>query len=161
MIIRPSSIGTFCECGAKYYFMAIEKVAVSKPIAFAFGTSVHKALETNYSQKVDSETDLPEEQILDVFSDTYDKEITDCEKEDFQEVKEGQLKDRGTALLTKYHAEVSPRIMPAIVEERINIKIKGINDEDDEGVTLSGQIDLIDRKYNLIDTKRQARPPRA
>lgn len=152
MILRISSLNLFLDCSAKFYFQIIEKVDVPKSIALALGTSVHKALETNYSQKVDSRKDLELETVKDVFSDTYEKETQEVDSNDFKLQSKGDKKDIALLLVEKYHSDIAPHIQPIKVEQRINVKFSN-------GVELTGQLDLLDEDNVLVDHKTTSRKP--
>jgi len=144
--IRASSLNTYLECSAKFMFQNIEKVETGNKPALAFGTSIHKALETNFTQKIESRQDLPLEQIKEVFSNTLDVEFSNVDPLDFEE-KPGAYKDSGIELVTKYQKEHAYRIQPALVEKKIEVKFKGYE------IGLSGTIDLVDEDGILVDHK--------
>ncbi|MEM4626443.1 MAG: PD-(D/E)XK nuclease family protein [Candidatus Bilamarchaeaceae archaeon] len=148
--IRASSINTYIECSAKFYFQNIEQVQVPNKPALAFGASIHKALETNFKQKVATRKDLPLEEVKEVFSDTLDNEFQNVEPNDFEE-KPGAYKDSGIELVEKYQKEHAYRIFPKYAEQKISVKFKGI----DYGLT--GTIDLVDEDNVLIDHKTTSR----
>jgi len=152
MILRTSSINLFLDCSAKFYFQVIEKVEVPKAIALALGTSVHKALETNYTQKIITRKDLQLEEVKDAFSDTFEREAIEVDKADFKGQSKKDKKDAALLLVTKYHKEIAPHIQPAIVEQRITVKF--IN-----GIEVTGQIDVLDEDGVLIDHKTSSRTP--
>lgn len=148
--IRASSISSYLECSAKYYFQNIEQVQVYNKPALAFGSSVHKALEFNFSQKVNTRIDLPVEQVQEVFSQNLDNEFSNVEAKDLDEPA-GVIKDNGIKLVEKYQKEHAYRIQPVMVEQKVNVKFKGL----DYG--LSGTIDLIDENGVLVDHKTTAK----
>ncbi len=155
--IRPSSIGTFLDCSAKFKFQSIDKVQVPKALALAFGSAIHKPLEINYTQKKETQQDLPTEQMVDEFSTAFEIETETVEPTEFKEEPKGQVKDMGVRIIKTYHATISPKIQPQHTELRLQAEIEGL--ESDIDITLSGQIDLIDSNNFLIDHKTTKRTP--
>jgi putative RecB family exonuclease len=145
--LRPTGVNTFLDCSAKYLFQEIEKVEVPNKYYLAFGTSIHRALETNYSQKVETLHDLPAEEVKQAFSETLDSEFQNVDKLDLAEINTGAIKDGGIKLLDKYQKEVAPRIVPVAVEQRIKVKFKNYD------FGLAGTIDLYDIDNNVVDHK--------
>ena len=145
--LRPSGINTYRECSAKYYFQNVERVQVPNKLALAFGTSVHKTLQVNYEQKINTRKDISIEEAKDVFSSAADEEFASVDPSDFEDEKPGQLKDAGLELIEKYQKEVAYRIQPAAVEQKIQVKFKGY----DYGLT--GTIDLVDEDNIIVDHK--------
>jgi hypothetical protein len=139
----------------KYKFQSIDKIKTEKVISLAFGSAVHKALEVNYGQKVETQLDLPLEQILEVFSSAYDKETEEVPKSQFTSESKGQFKDSGIRLISEYHRSISPKIIPQFVEIRIEAQVNGADKDYD--VNLSGQLDCIDIRNTLIDHKTSSR----
>lgn len=102
-------------------------------------------------QKVASKTDLPLEEVLDAFSDSYDLEVQGADPSEDENPLSG--KDSGAALVKKAHADVLPKIQPVFVEEPVQFRI--------DGVPYSGVIDLVDDKRRVRDWKTTKRRPSA
>src|ERR1035437_8423406 len=145
--LRPTGINTFLDCSAKYLFQEIEKIETPNKSYLAFGSSIHRTLEINYYQKIETNRDLPVEETKAIFADTIDAEFQKVDKLDFIDETPGTLKDQGIRLIEKYQREVAPRIIPIAVEQKIKAKFKGY----DYG--LSGTIDLYDSNDNVVDHK--------
>jgi hypothetical protein len=151
LILRPSAINTFLECGAKYEFEYIDKLAVWNKAPLAFGTSIHEAFQINFSQKVLTKRDLPVEAVEDAFSSTFDTEFEQVDLTDLVDETPGQIKDQGIKLIRKYQNDIAPRIIPVEVEQRIEVKFKNY----DYGLT--GKIDLYDAYKKIRDHKTTSR----
>lgn len=145
--LRPTGINTFLDCSAKFYFQEIEKVGVPNKSYLAFGTSIHKTIAINYSQKIESKIDLSIEEAKEIFSSTFEEEFQFVDKNDLQIEPLGTIKDQGIRLIEKYQREVAPRVIPIAVEQNIKVKFKGY----DYG--LAGTIDLYDADSIVIDHK--------
>ncbi len=155
--IRPSSIGTFLDCSLKFRFDRIDKIQTPKALALAFGTAIHRPLEVNYKQKLQTEKDITTEQMVDEFSAAFEIETKEVEAREFLSESKGAVKDVGVRLIKQYHTIISPKVQPAYVEERLEAQIDGLDDE--ISITLSGQIDLVDNRKRLIDHKTTKRSP--
>lgn len=145
--LRPTGINTFLDCSAKYYFQEIEELDSPNKSYLAFGTSIHKTLEVNYSQKVESKIDLSVEEVKQVFAESIENEFEKVDKNDFLVEEPGMIKDQGIRLIEKYQKEIAPRIIPVAVEQRIKVKFKHY----DYGI--AGTIDLYDSNSIVIDHK--------
>lgn len=113
------------------------------------GRATHEAVETNYRQKLLTETDLPIEQVVDAFSDAYDREVSDIEDPDEDT---GKAKDQGVGLTKLYQRQVAPTVQPEMVEEPVAFEVNGI--------PYSGYIDLVaDNRIRDLKTTNRT-PPR-
>jgi len=142
LYIRSSSIYTWVSCPEKFYFQNIEKIQVPNKPYLAFGTSIHKSLEYNFSQKLNTKIDLALDEIKQHFSETIDKEF-----ENVEENLEIEDKNKGIKLIELYAKNFLPKIQPLFVEKKIMVDFENFN------IGLSGTIDLIDVDYVLIDYK--------
>lgn len=148
-LIRPSQLNSYLQCSAKYRFQYIDKVQTPKALALAFGSAVHKAFETNFKQKVDSRSDLPTEEVVQAFSDSFDQEKEEVEKRELLE--DPSAKDVGVGLVKKYHEEFAPSLQPKAVEVKVEASFKNY----DYGVT--GTIDNLTEDKKLVDYKSARR----
>jgi hypothetical protein len=112
------------------------------------GVAVHAAAETNLSQKIESRLDLPEADVLDAFSMSYDVEAQEIEKPE-EPIPQG--KDSGVLLTRLLHREVSPIIQPALVEHQVQYQIGGVE--------WSTYLDLVDDQDAVRDLKTTLRKP--
>jgi len=145
--LRPTGINTFLDCSAKYLFQEIERIETPNKSYLAFGSSIHKTLEANFAQKIDTKTDLPIDEAKEIFSEVFEDEFRKVDRMDLEEEKPGTMKDQGVKLIQKYQQEIAPRIIPVAVEQRIKVTFKGY----DYG--LAGTIDLYDADSVIIDHK--------
>ncbi len=150
--LRVSEINSYLECPARFYFDSIEKIEVPNKIALAGGTAYHKALETNYVQKIESRTDLPVSDVIDAFSSSYDDEIEIVDKADFEIEKPGTVKDNWIEVLKIYMKDTAYRIFPVDVERRISAKLKNWK------YGLTGKVDIKDEDAVIVDHKTTSKP---
>ncbi len=99
------------------------------------GVATHKAAEVNLGQKIESKTDLPLDDVLDVYSTTFDTDAADIEK---PEEPIGSAKDSGAKLVKLHRLELSPQIDPVAVEKPVKFQVNGRE--------YSTTLDLVDRK---------------
>jgi RecB family exonuclease len=149
-----SQINMFLRCPRQYFHRYVEGLKQRPAFALDFGKSVHKSLEYNYLQKVESKTDRPIEEIqseykkeLDLSHDTIKEEVS---KKEFTEWEEdyNQYRDYGNKLLDSYQKEIGKKTQPLLVEKEFNTEIAGYN--------FKGFMDLVDDKYIIRDTKTSA-----
>jgi len=150
--IRATEVNAYLECPSRFYFQAIEKVEVPNKIALAGGTAVHKALEVNFHQKIESREDLKIQEVNDVLSSEFDKEVENVDKADFEIEKPGKVKDDWIEVVGIYMKDTATRIFPSKVEERIKLKLKGY------AYGLTGKIDVFDEYDVVTDHKTTSKP---
>ena len=159
-ILSASAVTTFLRCGQQYYFAYVAGIKSPPSLRAIRGTAVHKAVETDMSQKVSTREDLPVGDMLDAYDTSWTVETVNGYAVDKGE-DPGVVKDKGYDLVKLYHQQVAPRIQPILVEEPIQFTING--------QLYTGQIDLAERitdenswdhgKLVVRDTKTTARTP--
>lgn len=153
-VFSGSSIATFMRCAKQWEYAYVYELKRPPSIRMVLGTAAHAAAEVNYSQKIESGTDLATSDVLDVYSDAFDTGIQDAEP-DAEDIKEprGKAKDSGAATLTVYHEQVAPPIQPLFVEHEGLIHVNDI--------PYSYTIDLVDTNGRVRDHKYTARRPQS
>lgn len=149
VVLSASSVATFLRCGQQWFYAYVERIVSPPSIRQTLGVAAHAAIEHNMSQKSYSGTDLPEEEVLDSFSDHWDRLVVDVE--DKQDEDPGKAKDSGSKLVRLHHREVAPGIQPFWVEEPVQFAVNGI--------PYSGTIDLVDDRNRIRDWKTTKRTP--
>lgn len=149
ILLRPSEINCYLSCSAKYLFQYIEKVKTGKSLALAFGSAMHRSIESNYTQKIDSHTDLPEAQVVQTFADSFEEEKTDVDRVEI--LSDPEAKDVGVGLVKMYHKTVAPKLQPKAVEQKVEATFAGY----EFGVT--GTMDLLTTNKKVFDHKTAAR----
>ena len=143
--VSSSGIDTFLHCPIAYRLTYIDK-REREPgnIYTSFGCAVHKALETNFAQKIKSKVDLPFKEV----KEAYDTEMYKQQKElgRFDASMLEMINLQAEELLYKYMTTVAPTLQPIAAEHKFEIELKSI------GVTILGYIDLI---AEVIATKRK------
>lgn len=87
---------------------------------------MHRAEAENFQLKIDSGEDLPEADVLDVYSDAFDLDADQNEVE-WTEPK-GDAKDMGASALRVYHDTVAPTVTkPIAVERKFTLRPEGVD----------------------------------
>ena len=145
-VLSASSVTTFLRCGQQWFFAYVAGIKAPPTLKQARGIAVHKAVETNMLQKITSRIDMDVDDVADAYSTEYDKLALDVQEPDTTGIKDGGI------ALARLHTEViAPEIQPVWVEQPIQFDING--------VTFSGQVDLLDEMDRVRDTKTTARKP--
>jgi len=147
--ISVTQMKMYLRCPLQYKFRYIDGLKIPPVSALTLGKSIHSALEGNYKQKIDSKQDLPTEQVLDLFSDKWEKGAKETVFEEGE--KPGEVKDDGIKLISVYQKQVSPTVEPKLVEKEFELSFKNVE------YTLKGYIDLVDTKDVVIDHKTTKR----
>jgi RecB family exonuclease len=152
--LSPSQINTYLRCPEQYRRRYIKNEIIPPAIALLKGTSVHKASEKNFKQKIASRVDLPKQDIIDIsvttFEDTMKNEGLFLNKEEEDRGKAvvvGEAKDSVVVFSSLYSAQVAPRYQPKEVEKDQLIELA------DAPFNLKGRVDLIDENEKIIDLK--------
>lgn len=149
LVLSASSVGTYLRCGQQWYFAYVMRIKRPPTVKQLIGIATHDAVETNYTQKMETRTDLPVSDVLDAFSTSYDMKSTEVEPEEDEDV--GAGKDSGVQLVRLYHTTVAPPIQPTIVEKEVTFSV--------DSISYSGYIDLADEEGTIRDTKTTTRRP--
>ena len=148
-VLSVSQVNTFLDCAARWYFkhfLGLPDVIDAKR---ALGNAVHKALEENFRQKIQSRKDLEREHVLELYATAWQNE---AEQARFAEDDDkAELERTGAVLVQKYLVEAAPEITPIAVEQRVSGVIAGVK--------VRGYIDLLDSNGRIIDIKPSSKKP--
>ena len=156
--LSPSQVNMFTRCGAAWYFRYVEGLKSPPPSAsMVRGKAFHRGLEENYKQKLETHEDLPEDYVMDVYSEVFDLEshiVAWKEGED-----PGKMKDVGYAMLHAYQENVAPGVQPSNVETPFQVACEIGDDirEPKRHFVFDGRVDLIDDTGKIIETKTSSR----
>lgn len=146
--LSPSQINMYIRCPLSYYFRYVEGIKLPPSGAMTYGSSIHKAIEYNYSQKVESHTDRPIGEMQEVFAAEFDSRRDNT---DWQGDNPDELKDHGVKAIEVYQEEIGVHTQPVMVEQEVSVPVGGI--------TLKGFIDLVDDKRRVRDLKTTSKTP--
>lgn len=151
LMLSASSVATFLRCQHQWELAYVYKIRALPTIRQAVGIAAHDAFETNLLTKMVTQVDLPEELVLDAFSDSYDAQVDEMKGSFDPKDPPDRAKDQGIEIVRKQHREVSPEVTPVLVEAPIQFEING--------VIWTGTLDLVDGKGRLRDWKTSQRKP--
>lgn len=136
------------------FFRYEKKIKTPPGGAMILGTSLHAALEHNFSQKVLSHRDVPMSVATDVFREKWREgsvnAIFDPEKNESAD----KFLEQGIAMVETYHRDMAPNIQPKFVELKFTLNFPGLDRE------VLGYIDLIDDREIIIDHKSSKMVPK-
>ena len=148
-VLSPSQANAYLECGAKWYFKYFRNLPDVTDSKRALGKAVHKALEQNFRQKIETKKDLGREELLEAFALAWSEE---AEQTQFAEGDDqAELERTGSVLVQKYLVEAAPAITPIAVEHPVSGEIAGVR--------VRGYVDLMDSNGKIIDLKTSSKKP--
>lgn len=147
--ISVTQLKSYLRCPLIYKFKWLDRIIIPQASAITLGKSIHSALETNYSQKINSKEDLPVSKVADIFSDSWESDVKETVFEEGE--KPGKVKDEGVNIIKIYQQGISPTIQPKMVEKQFELAFENVD------YTLKGYIDLVDDKTVIIDHKTTKR----
>jgi hypothetical protein len=148
-LLSPTQVRTFLNCSARWWFKYGLSIPEKKTSGLALGTAVHRAIEVNFREKLDSKEDLDTLGVVALFREAWHEQAQQTEfRADEDPATIGKL---GEQLVAKYMDEAAPWIQPAAVELDVAGEIGG--------VPVRGRVDLIDEEGCIVDVKTAARKP--
>lgn len=163
IILSPTSLKTFRTCPQQWAFAYLDNIKAPPSVALKLGVAAHEAVEHNYTQKVETRADLPEDEVADAFSTAWDREIVEVEQPSEDPAK---AKDAGVKLTRLYHKRVAPETQPLWVERSTQFRVVSshgpgceLGGECSCGTVFNTTIDLVDEKRQVRDLKTTARRP--
>lgn len=148
-VLSPSQVRCFLECPARWWFKYGLHLPERKNSSLALGLAVHRALEVNFREKIETQEDLETTGVLCVFREAWMEQVP--ETEFMPDESQGDLRRLGERLVTKYMDEIAPTVEPAAVELDVQGEIAG--------VAVRGRVDVLDINGQLIDFKTASRRP--
>ncbi len=149
--LSVSQVKTYLLCPLKYFYRYVRRLPSPKTSAAALGSAVHAALEVNFTQKVQTQLDLPLPSVADAFSDAWVAQVP--ETAFTPDEQPGSLKDEGVTIVSAYHTTISPTIQPKQVEHPFELTFENAP------YTFRGRVDLVDVQDRIVDHKTTKRAP--
>ena len=150
MVLSPSQVDVFDQCPAKWRFKYLDRLPEFKTPNLSVGITVHRAIEHNLRQKMETRRDLAAGEVMDAAAGIWCEvagETMFSSDED-----PGELGQLAEACVERYMLEVAPKIQPLAVELPIEGEIAGI--------AVRGKLDILDADGTLIDIKTATDKPR-
>jgi hypothetical protein len=165
-ILSGSSVNTYLRCQKQWEYAYVLQLRRPPSIKQGLGITAHEAVALNYEQKTLTFMDLPTEEVVQKFEDSWDIlsiEIDDITEEarvsektgkELASRKETKAKARASGIkaVMRHHESVASQIQPVWVERQIQFRL---NDE----IDWTGIFDLSDDKNRVRDNKFVSRKP--
>lgn len=149
MNLSYSRISTYEFCPKKYEFQYIRRIKVPTKLELVFGNAIHKSLEENFKQKLETKKDLELEEMQSMFSKAF---RTAIETEDINDLKDWDYYERlGKWFLHSLLYEKLKYIQPKMIEHRMELPLKN-------GNFLTAKLDLLDVNNKLYEFKTSTKP---
>ncbi len=148
-VLSPSQVRCFLDCPARWWFKYGLQLPERKSSSLALGLAVHKAIEVNFREKLETQEDLETTGVVMVFREAWMEQVPQTEFT--SDESQGDLRRLGERMVAKYMDEVAPTVEPASVELDVYGSISG--------VAVRGRVDVIDVEGRLIDLKTASRRP--
>ena len=155
--ISATQMQLFERCNAAWMFYKVWGIRGKPRAAATRGRVVHEAIAKNYRQKVQSETDLPEDEVLDFYVDTFREQSHDT----WWQKGEDRFKpvDDGIRVLQRYHQDIAPVTRPVDVEQNFKMNLSWKEGDEDKSVLFKGILDLM-AQDGLHEVKTTGQTPR-
>lgn len=148
-VLSPSQANAYLDCSAKWFFKYFRNLPDVTDAKRALGLAVHKAIEHNFRQKIDSKKDVGREALIEIFAAAWKEEAG---KAHFAEGDDqAEIERTGTVLVQKYLIEAAPEIQPIAVEHPVSGTIGGVK--------VRGYVDVLDTNGRIIDLKTSSKKP--
>ena len=154
--LSPTSLGMFRRCPRQFYRRYILGEKERPGEALVIGSFMHRALEFNYRQKIESWEDKPLSEVIEYLEDAAVPKVME-EAGGAGEVRWDYETDPTKALdharsdavriTSAYHHTVVPRIQPALVEEKFEWWPESLP------VPIIGYLDTVTVDARIVDTK--------
>ncbi len=142
--LSATSLKMFLRCPYQFFCRYVLGLKIQPGSALTLGKSVDTGLKINYEQKIESHEDLPEEDILGIYSSEFDSLESETLWEEGED--KGAIKDIGIGCLKAFRKEICPNVQPKEVDVEKKIKFEEID------VELVGYFDLLDQE-GIVDNK--------
>lgn len=157
--LSHTQISTYLDkCPRQYAFRYVEHIKIRPAGAMIMGRVGHDVIEANYRAKASSGTDLPVDDLADMYATNWKADLEKEETVFDKDQKPNDVRDQGISLTKKHRTEIAPLVMPASeasVEEWFDLPLLSKGDNPDDGVRYSivGKIDLTDSAGIIRDNK--------
>lgn len=152
--ISTSALAMLMRCGMAFYFKYILRQREPISVRMTAGSGAHKGREVNLTQKMESEENLPIDEVKDA---TRDDVIMRFDRNEYVATKEFEgkskihardiAKDLAVEFVAEDYNAFQREIIPASVEESIAIKYEGISR------AIVGKTDVREHDHSIVDLK--------
>ena len=152
-----SRMESYSRCPEAFRRSYIEGEKKPPAVAMIKGSAFHQGAETNFSQKIESHTDLPAADIIAAAAADFDARsqndlyLDEDQRSRGKTVVVGEAMDSVVRMAEAHAVSQAPDYQPTFVEVRTEIELPS------SSVNLVGVIDLVDDQRRVIDFKTAAR----
>jgi hypothetical protein len=132
-----SSISMFMRCQIQFMFRYIMNIKIPPGIALIVGKSVHKGVEEDLSNLINTEKHLPKNEVIEISTEHYNKELSETELDETQKEKD-DMKDTTAKQTEHWYDNLSHTYNPIDVEKKIEFYIPEVN------IPIIGYIDQVE-----------------
>ena len=148
--LSPSSLSRFMSCPESWRLHYLIGEPEPQNIYAAWGICHHEALAENYLWKIETGYDLPEINVVTIFTDQLKELVTDNPDLDWRKETPERVAKVGVSLIRCYMRSVSPLVRPLHVEKEHNLS---------EGFPVPIRMILdLETSEDIIDYKTASRP---
>ena len=146
--LSHTQLNMMLRCPKQYQFRYVDGRRVPPSGALVFGKAFDVTTSVDYEVRREAGEGLPQEAVLDLFSDSFDR---GAGEEDIRWGDEdpGAMKDEGVVLVGNYTSEVSPTVQPKLVQHEGKFRLGAVE--------MKVVIDLVDQQNTVIDIKTAGR----
>lgn len=143
--LSASRVNMFLKCAQQYFYRYCEGLVAPPSAAMTRGSSYHRGVHANMSQKIESHEDMPVDDVLDHYSTDFDVRSHDTLWQDSED--KGEIKDSGIVLLREYQEIVAPDIQPVASEQEFELALEN------KPWTFTGILDIKDDAEVIHENK--------
>ena len=148
-----SQLDTYKRCSLQYYMKYVEGKRGRPALNLVRGKAGHAAVEADHRRKISTGTNMPIDEMLDKFSDSFDAEAYELEPSDLEPGDDlDKDKDATTETLRVYAAKTAPKLRPALVEWEFNLDLPATEEHEYPIKIVNGRIDLAEAT-GIFDNK--------
>ncbi len=147
--LSSSRVNMFLRCPRQFFYRYCEGLVVPPSGAMTRGSSYHRGVHANMSQKIETHEDLPVNDVLDVFSTEYEARAHDTFWLDTED--KGEIKDSGIVLLREYQNIIAPTIQPVASEQEFELQLEN------KEWAFTGILDIKDDEEVIHENKTSSR----
>ncbi len=148
--ISHTQIDSYFNCGEAYRRRYIEGEKIPPGIALLVGTGVHSGARENFTQKIESHTDLAKDRIIEAAVAGYEAELAGgYELAPGDDI--GAAKDQVASLAEVHADQQAPDYQPIACEKKIVIPFPNASHD------ILGYVDLTDDQNRVTDFKTGAK----
>lgn len=157
--LSPSSIDSFWRCAEQWRREKIDRERRLTSAEAIFGSAFHRAVETNYRQKIESHEDIAVKEMRDLAGDSFNEIVAKEKDENGIEWRDNKptiiqheviVATVGDESTPGFHQVISPTVQPVQVERWVVV-------DTPVGVPLNMRIDVETASNVIVDNKTSKR----